>query len=223
MNFHPSDGDGNFFNIDTMIGRYQVSIPKPLDRLPAMTATETTDWSSVSYYIEEGTDIDYRGGNASANIEYVKLAYNSDKSQMKIYFKVTDESDLPNIGFRFVFFPIWNRGSYGYNSYMEDNYPSGAPKYLIVDLDEITVNSGTVRKFKIANGGTKTQISDTQAGCSRSGDTFEITFSIVKGMRLSSIFLLKNTLWKGCRSQILVESRKTRYVWPSTFIYKSRW
>jgi hypothetical protein len=180
MNFHPSDGDGNFFNIDTTLGRYQVSIPKPLDRLSALTAAETTDWNSVSYYIEEGTDIDYRGGNASANIEYVKLAYNSDKSQMKIYFKVTDESDLPNIGFRFVFFPIGNRGSYGYNSYIEDNYPSGAPKYLIVDLDDITVNSGTVQKYRIANGGIKTQILDTQAACIRSGDSFEIIFSIVK-------------------------------------------
>lgn len=180
MKFHPTDGDGNFFNINTTTGRYRVSLPKPLDSLPSMTTANSTDWNSVSHYIDEGTEIDYRGSNASANIEYVKLAYNSDKSQMKIYFKVTDETDLSNIGFRFVFFPIYNRGSYNHNSYMEDNYPSGAPKYIIVDLDEITTTSGTVEKFKIADGGTKIQISDTLASCIRSGDTFEITFSIVK-------------------------------------------
>jgi len=61
-----------------------------------MTKANSTDWNSVSHYIDEGTEIDYRGSNASANIEYVKLAYNSDKSQMKIYFKVTVETDLSN-------------------------------------------------------------------------------------------------------------------------------
>ena len=179
MNFHPSDGDGPFFNIDTTTGRYRVSIPKPLDRLPAMTAAASTDWATVSAYIDEGAGIDFRGGNASANIETVKLAYNSDKSRMKLFFKITDETDLSNIGFRFVFFPMTSGRRYGYSSYLENNYPSGAPKYLIVDLDEITDNAGTVKLFKITDEGVKTPVSGTLPACTRSGNTFEVTFGIV--------------------------------------------
>jgi hypothetical protein len=179
MNFNPADDDGSFFNIDTTTGRYLVSIPKPSNSLPVMTAAESTDWSSVEYYIDEGTEIDYRGGNASANIEYVKLAYNSDKSQIKIDFTVTDEIDLTNIGFRFVFFPTYDHNEYGYNNFMEDNFPMGASKYLIVELDNITANSGAVTQFKIADGGIKTQIPDALALCARSGKNFELTFSVV--------------------------------------------
>ncbi len=180
MNFHPADGDGNLFNIDTTEGLYQVSIPKPLDSKPTMPESDSIDWETVSKYIDEGTDIDNRGGNASANIEYVKLAYNSDKTHLKIYFKVTDETDLSNVGFRFVFFPIGNRGSYGFDSYMEDNYPFGARKYMIVDLGEITANSGSVEKFKITDEGIKVLMPDSVSTCTRSGNTFEVTLAIVK-------------------------------------------
>ena len=180
MYFHPSDGDGTFFNINTTTGRYRVSIPKPMDSLPALTSSDSIDWSTVPYYINEGSEIDFRGDSSSANVEWIKLAFNSSKTQMKIQLKVTADTDLPITGFKFVFFPDTNRGMYNFNSYFEDNFPIGAPKYLFIQLTDITVNSGTIEKYRINTENNKEIIADNNASCTRSGDTLEITFSITE-------------------------------------------
>jgi hypothetical protein len=180
MYFHPSDGNGTFFNINTATGRYRVSIPKPLDALPELINSDSIDWSTVPYYIYEGPEIDFRGNSSSANVEWIKLAFNGSKNQMKIQLKVTDGSELASTGFKFVFLPAKNRGTYGFDSYFEDNFPMGAPNYLFIQLTNITVNSGTIEKYRINTGNNKEIIADNNASCTRSGDTLEITFSITE-------------------------------------------
>ena len=180
MYFHPGDGNAPHFSLDTTEGRYRVSIPKPLDSMPVLPASDSIDWENAPDYINEGTTIDFRGANASANIETVKLAYNADKTLMKIRFKVTEETDLANIGFRFVFFPIGSRGCYGFNNYLEENYPSGASKYLIVNIDSIATDSATVEIYRIDDDEGKTLLADSSSSFERDGDTMQVSFSIVK-------------------------------------------
>jgi hypothetical protein len=175
MYFHPSDGDDVFFTIDAANGLYKVSIPKPLNDTPTINSANNIVWDNESYYINEGSEIDFRGDSLSANVEYIKLAFDAAKENLRIFLKVSDDTDLGDIGFRFVFMPEYMRGNYNGIAYLSGYYPASG---IVVDAKDITVNSGNVKMYKVV-GGNAVLLNDQSPTMTRSGDTLEITIGVI--------------------------------------------
>jgi hypothetical protein len=180
MNFHPSDGDSKFFQIDTDNGVYKVSIPKPLNALPLIAASNTINWSAEPYYIYEGSDIDFRISNSalasSLNVEWIKLAFDADKQNLKILLSVTDDTNLENAGFRLVIMPDHFRGIWSDISYMDGQYPFGS---IVVDVNSITADSADIVKLKIDGSQVAKQVNDPSDSVDRYGKTLLINMGIM--------------------------------------------
>ena len=179
--FNPSNGDKPFFDLDTTNGVYKVKIPKPLAALPAITESNNINWTDVPYYINEGSEIDFRSSNgaiaSSENVESIKLAFDADRENLKILIEVTDGTDLTDVGFRFVIMPDHLRGSWDDTAYMGDMYPPGS---IVVDALS-TGTSDYVVKLKVdSETQDATWIQDPSDWCSRDGNFLTVNIGIMK-------------------------------------------
>jgi len=181
LRFHPQNGDNKFFQIDTTNGVYQVSIPKPLNAPPSITASSTIDWSAEPYYIYEGSDIDFRSSNAviasSENVEWIKLAFDADKQNLKILLEVTDDTHLEDVGFRFVILPDHLRGNWNEIAYIGSIYPPGS---IVVDVHTINGNNANVVKLKVDSNQDATWVDDPLDWAYRDGRNLIINLAIMK-------------------------------------------
>ncbi|MFO7716906.1 hypothetical protein [Desulfosarcina sp.] len=178
--FHPNNGDNKFFQLDADNGVYQVRIPKPLNALPPIVASNSINWSTEPYYIYEGSEIDFRSSNgaiaSSENVEWIKLAFDADKQNLKILLSVSDDTNLEDVGFRFVIMPDHFRGAWNEISYMGGQYPFGS---IVVDVNSITATSADIAKSKIDSSQVATQVNDPSDSVDRDGNTLLINMRIM--------------------------------------------
>lgn len=180
MYFHPQNGDNKFFQIDGGNGVYRVSIPKPLNALPTIPESNSINWSGEPYYIYEGSDIDFRSSNSaiasSENVEWIKLAFDADKQNLKILLSVTDDTNLNDVGFRFIILPDHLRGNWNDIAYMDGYYPPGG---IVVDVNSITADSANIVKSKINSNQVATTVNDLSDSVNRDGNTLLINLGIM--------------------------------------------
>ena len=181
LQFCPSNGDSEIFDIDTTNDVYQVVLPKPLNGLPDITASNTIDWSDEPYYIYEGSAVDFRSSNAaiasSENVEWIKLAFDANRENLKIYLEITDDNDIEDVGFRFVILPDHLRGNWNDIAYMDEMYPPGS---IIFDVHTITADSADVVKLKVDSNQDAALLNDPGDWVQRNGENLLINLSIME-------------------------------------------